>query len=226
MAALRILGEGQLSLTKFLLLTDARLDLKNFRSLLTHVLERADFATDLFVFSNVAQDTLDYTSRTLNQGSKAILMGLGEKKFQLQESPTATLRKPAFSRQAVFVPGVLVVQGPPWREGDTAVEDLFREDAIRPFRIVILVDDAAECIRDEPSFLWTVFTRLEPAADISSGEASLIRYHVRLSAPVVFDCRIKGWFPPVAEPLPETVRRVDSLWPIIFPHLDHDGVRG
>src|SRR5690606_28777754 len=38
----RILGEGQLSLTKFLLLTDGALDLTDFRSVLTYILERAD----------------------------------------------------------------------------------------------------------------------------------------------------------------------------------------
>ena len=81
MAALRILGEGQLSLTKFLLVTDARLPLRDFRPLLVHILERADFSSDLFVFSHVSQDSLDYSSRTLNEGSKAILMGLGEKRY-------------------------------------------------------------------------------------------------------------------------------------------------
>ena len=56
----RILGEGQLSLTKFLLLTDTPQDLKNFPRLLEHVLERFRPETDLFVFSNVSMDTLDY----------------------------------------------------------------------------------------------------------------------------------------------------------------------
>ncbi|MDR0310336.1 MAG: UbiD family decarboxylase, partial [Acidobacteriota bacterium] len=71
MAGMRILGEGQLSLTKFLMLTDAPLDLRKFRPLLHHILERADFATDLFIFSPVSQDTLDYTGGKMNEGSKA-----------------------------------------------------------------------------------------------------------------------------------------------------------
>ena len=37
-SAFRILGEGQLSLTKFLLVTDRHVDLKNFRATLEHVL--------------------------------------------------------------------------------------------------------------------------------------------------------------------------------------------
>ena len=39
-SAFRILGEGQLSLTKFLLVTDRRVDLKDFRATLEHVLAR------------------------------------------------------------------------------------------------------------------------------------------------------------------------------------------
>jgi UbiD family decarboxylase len=217
MAALRILGEGQLSLTKFLIATDARLDLKDFRKLLVHVLERADFGTDLFVFSNVSQDTLDYSSRTLNEGSKAILLGLGEARYRLPATPQAVLRNPAFRRQIVFAPGVLVVQGPPYRENDACAAELLQEIAVQPFRLVCLVDNADECARDDPSFLWTVFTRFEPAADIHCQSARLRRYHVQFTAPLILDCRIKPWYPPAVEPSPETVSRVNTLWPKIAP---------
>ncbi len=52
-SAFRILGEGQLSLTKFLLVTDQSVNLRNFRELLTTVLERFTPETDLFVFANL-----------------------------------------------------------------------------------------------------------------------------------------------------------------------------
>lgn len=216
-AAMRILGEGQLSLTKFLLLTDAPLPLREFRPLLTHVLERADFATDLFVFSPVPQDTLDYTSGRMNEGSKAVLMGLGGKRYDLQAAPVSELKNPIFRSQKVFAPGVLVVEGPAWRAQDRAVEQLLSEEAVQPFRMVLLVDDAAECVRDDASFLWTVFTRFEPAADIRAREICADRFHFRLSAPIGIDCRMKPWYPPPVEPLPETVARVDALWPSLRP---------
>jgi 3-polyprenyl-4-hydroxybenzoate decarboxylase len=216
MAALRILGEGQLSLTKFLLVTDARISLKEFRPLLAHILERADFTSDLFIFSHVSQDTLDYSSRTVNEGSKAILMGLGEKRFELQGEPRAEFHNSAFRDQKVFAPGVLVVAGPVWRDNDGVVQQLLQEEAVKPFRLVCLVDDAAACVRDQASFLWTVFTRFEPAADIYGCDPQLRRYHVSLSPPIVFDCRMKSWFPPVLETDPETSKRIDALWSRIF----------
>jgi UbiD family decarboxylase len=216
MAGLRILGEGQLSLTKFLMLTDTPLPLHRFRPLLQHILERADFSTDLFVFSPVSQDTLDYTSGRMNEGSKAILMGLGNSRFKLQETPVAEFKNAVFRAQKIFIPGLLVVEGPPWEENNTRVGQLLEEEAVQPFRIVILVDDATECVRDEQSFLWTVFTRFEPAADIHAKQCRLERFHPKLSAPIVIDCRLKPWFPPPVEPLPETVARVDALWPKLF----------
>ncbi len=222
MAALRILGEGQLSLTKFLMITDTPLPLKQFRPLLNHVLERADFASDLFVFSHVSQDTLDYTSGRMNEGSKAILMGLGDKRFTLEPAIRSELKNPAFRNQKVYTSGVLVVEGPGWRENDPAINQLLEEEAVQLFRLVFLVDDAEECVENDASFLWTIFTRFEPAADIHSKHNKLERFHVQLSTPVVIDCRFKPWYPPPVQPLPETVKRVDVLWPSIFPHLSLD----
>ena len=60
-SAFRILGEGQLALTKFLLVTDRPVDLRDFRATLEHVLARSNPETDLYVFSNLSMDTLDYT---------------------------------------------------------------------------------------------------------------------------------------------------------------------
>jgi UbiD family decarboxylase len=77
-SAFRILGEGQLSLTKFLLVTDRRVDLRDFRATLEHVLARTRPQTDLYVFSNLSMDTLDYTGPTVNEGSKGVWLGLGE----------------------------------------------------------------------------------------------------------------------------------------------------
>jgi hypothetical protein len=147
-----------------------------------------------------------------------MLLGLGEKRFTLQSNPIADLKNPIFREQRVYAPGALVVQGPPWQEHDSAAEQLLEEKAAESFRIVFLVDDASECVQSDESFLWTIFTRFEPASDIHSKLTRVEKLHVQLSAPIVIDCRMKPWFPPVVQPLPETVSRVDAMWPMIFPN--------
>ena len=61
-AGFRILGEGQLSLTKFLLLTDKPQDLRDFKTLFEYILERVNWESDFFIFDRTSFDTLDYAS--------------------------------------------------------------------------------------------------------------------------------------------------------------------
>lgn len=49
-----ILGQGQLSLTKFLMLTDRVIDLSDFNLLLETILERFNPARDLFIFNHTS----------------------------------------------------------------------------------------------------------------------------------------------------------------------------
>lgn len=209
-SGLRILGEGQLSLTKFLIITDGKVDAADFKQLWVHVLARVDWQKDLFVFANVSQDTLDYTGPSVNKGSKAMLMGLGrEVRRQLPEAYQGTL--PAgCCHPRVFLPGTLVIQG---RSYETEAELAKRAAAWPEFAdwpLIILVDDTAAATENLQEFLWTVFTRFEPAADIHAAGTSVKRFHVELQGPVVFDCRMKPWYTPVLEVDPETKKKVDE----------------
>jgi UbiD family decarboxylase len=214
-SAFRILGEGQLSLTKFLLLTDARRDLRDFRGLLSHILARCRFESDLFVFSNLAMDTLDYTGPKVNEGSKGVLIGLGEAIRDLPAEFTGPL--PAGVRAAaVFAPGALVVEGPAYSEDRDFPSRLAADPAAREWPLVVLTDDAAATARDEKSFLWRVFTRFEPAADLH-GRKEVLRNHLAFSAPLVVDARMKPWIPREVETDAETAARVDRRWREYFP---------
>jgi len=209
-AGLRILGEGQLSLTKFLIITDGDLDVTDFRRLWTHVLERVDWQCDLFVFANVSQDTLDYTGPSVNQGSKAMLMGLGRTPRRvLPETFNGTL--PAGCGQPhVFLPGTLVVEAASY-ETDTALPGRVAAwQDLADWPLVILVDNAHAATINLQEFLWTVFTRFEPAADIHAGQSTVRRFHVGLQQPIVIDCRMKPWYPPVLEVDAATKAKVDA----------------
>src|SRR5713226_8793037 len=112
-AGFRILGEGQLALTKFLMLTDSPMDLRDFPRLLEHVLARVRWESDFFIFSNTSMDTLDYTSGKVNEGSKAIMLGLGDAVRDLPREFRASLPRDV-TRAEVFCGGCLVLQGAPY----------------------------------------------------------------------------------------------------------------
>lgn len=210
-SAFRILGEGQLSLTKFLLLTDQRMDLANFRGVLEHILARADFATDLFVFSNTAMDTLDYTGPKVNHGSKGVLIGVGEARRALpQEVPQAL--PPGVRAAGVFCPGCLVIEGPGFGQAKEFAQAVARHEALGGWPLVVLVDSVREALKDASAFLWTTFTRFEPAADIYASKESLSRHHIGYAPPIVIDARWKPWYPAVVACDENTSRLVDRRW--------------
>ncbi len=216
-SAFRILGEGQLSLTKFLFVVDKQIDLRNFKATLQHVLERTRPETDLFVFSNLSMDTLDYTGPTVNEGSKGVWLGLGEPVRQLPGSFSATELPAGVTAVAVFCPGCLVVGGPTYSEEPGAAERLASARQWAEWPLVVLTDDLERAVASEINFLWTTFTRFEPAADITSARFEVVRNHVSHQIPILIDARRKPNLPAELFCSSEISERVSRRWMEFFP---------
>ena len=211
----RILGEGQLSLTKFLILTDTPQDLKDFPRLLEHVLARFRPETDLFVFSNVSMDTLDYTSGKVNEGSKAIMLGLGDAVRELPREFRGQL--PGFvSRAEVFCAGCLVLQGASFAEDEALAARVAADPVFGDWPLIVLHDDA-RVAASSPDFLWATWTRFEPAADIHAAQTTVQRHHLVYKAPVVIDARTKPGFPDELIVRDDIRELVDRRWSEYFP---------
>ncbi|MCC6952539.1 MAG: UbiD family decarboxylase [Deltaproteobacteria bacterium] len=210
-SAFRILGEGQLALTKFLLATDQPCDLKNFRETLTTILERCDFRRDLFVFSNLSMDTLDYTGPKINEGSKGVLLGLGD---PIRELPRSFAGAPSSDVRDVqiFSPGCLAVSGPSYAADREFAARIARDPIFGSWPLICVVDDAAQVCSSEASFLWHVFTRFEPAADIIARDIRLERMHPAFDMPVVIDARMKPQYPAELECDEATSKLVNARW--------------
>ena len=215
----RILGEGQLSLTKFLILTDTPQDLRDFRKLFEFVLARTRFESDLFVFSNVSMDTLDYTSGKVNEGSKAILLGLGEAVRELPREFKGELPRDV-KRAEVFCGGCLVVEGLPYAEDALQAARLARQEVFSEWPLVVLHDDASVAQRTA-DFLWATWTRFEPASDIHAAETKIVRHHLSYSAPIVIDARTKPGFPAELIVRPDVAELADKRWREYFPQGDN-----
>jgi 4-hydroxybenzoate decarboxylase subunit C len=215
-SAFRILGEGQLALTKFLLVLDKPQDLKNFPAVLEHVLARADFRTDLYLFANLSMDTLDYTGPKVNEGSKGVLLGVGEPIRDLPGEFNGELPH-GFHTPKVFCRGCLVVGGPEARQEPEAAQRLAQAPSLKNWPFVVLVDDSEKTTRSTINFLWTTFTRFEPAADVYAANVQLIRNQPSYTPPIVIDARIKPNFPKELFCDPDTAAKVTRRWREYFP---------
>ena len=85
-----------------------------------------------------------------------------------------------------------------------------------PLQDLISFFDADYAVRNASNFLWTTFTRFEPASEIYARETKVNRHHVSYNGPLVIDALIKPWYPGVVTPDDETVKRVDSRWSELF----------
>jgi 4-hydroxybenzoate decarboxylase subunit C len=218
-SAFRILGEGQLSLTKFLIATDQPVDLKDFPKTLEHLLARTRPETDLYVFSNLSMDTLDYTGPEVNKGSKGVWLGLGDPVRELPREFKPSIAPPTdVTGVHVFCGGCLVVGGPKYMASPDAAERFASHPAFAGWPLLVLTDEPARAARSPINFLWTTFTRFEPARDIHAASTRVVRHHVSYTPPVVIDARLKPGFPDELFCRPDVADTVTRRWREYFPH--------
>ncbi len=219
-----LLGQGQLSLAKYLMIVNGadcpELDCHDIPGVLTSLLERIDWRRDLHFQTCTTIDTLDYSGSGLNAGSKVVMAAAGPVQRTLPTELPAELNLPSgFTNPRVALPGVLVLQGRAWQgqrgEGAadlaTFCQQFGPESAINDFPLVVIVDDAEFTARSLNNFLWVTFTRSAPASDID-GIASFVRAkHWGCEGSLVIDARSKDHHAPPLEDDPDVERRVDQL---------------
>lgn len=215
-----ILGQGQLSLAKYLFIIaqedDRDLDIHDISRFFQHVLQRVDWRRDLHFQTCTTIDTLDYSGTGFNEGSKLVIAAAGKPRRELASSVPAHLRLPeGFSEPKVCLPGVLAIQAPRFaNEGRAAVERFVKHypsEAIPGFPLVFLVDDSAFCARHINNWIWVVFTRSNPAADIEGIGSNTVNKHWGCTGSLVIDARIKPHHAPPLEEDPAVVKKIEGL---------------
>ncbi len=216
-----ILGQGQLSLAKYLLIVareDApQLDIHDIPAVFRHVLERIDWRRDLHFQTGTTIDTLDYSGSGLNEGSKVVFAAAGEVRRTLPTEVPGDLRlPPGFAAPRLALPGILAVQGPPATGRDDGAVAAFcsffgENDPLNVFPLVVVVDDSDFTARTLNNFVWVAFTRSDPATDIHGIEAATEHKHWGCSGALVIDARRKPHHAPPLEDDPQVEKRVDLL---------------
>jgi 4-hydroxy-3-polyprenylbenzoate decarboxylase len=213
-----ILGQGQLSLAKYLFISaaedDPALDIHDVARFLGHVLARVDLTRDLHFHTRTTIDTLDYSGQGLNQGSKLVVAAAGPPIRTLPTAVPPALDLPGgFSDPRVCLPGVLAVRGPAFAEADLArfCASFTAAHPLNAFPLVVLVDDSEMCARSLDNFVWVTFTRSNPAVDTGGIEAAVVHKHWGCRGSLVIDARAKPHHAPPLVEDPAVTARVDAL---------------
>ena len=220
-----VLGQGQLSLAKYLFIVareDApELDVHDIPAFLRHVLERFDPEADLHFQTRTTIDTLDYSAGMgLNAGSKVVVAAAGPKRRELGTEVPAGLNLPDGLRDPrAVMPGVLAVTGPKYGSRAEAEDaDIGRlcasltHPSLVAWPLITVVDDSEFAVQSLSNWLWVTFTRSDPARDVRGVGEFTHRKHWGCRGPVVIDARLKPHMAPPLEEDPAVTKRVDALF--------------
>jgi hypothetical protein len=162
-------------------------------------------------------DTLDYTGPEVNQGSKGVLLGLGNPVRSLPGEIDVEELPHGVTEAFVFCAGCLVVGGPSWSEEPGAAARFAVHRAFSGWPLVVLSDEPRRAVASAANFLWTTFTRFEPAADMHAARTEVVRNHLSYGSPLVIDARMKPPYPDELFCDTQTREKVSGRWREYFP---------
>jgi len=77
--------------------------------------------------------------------------------------------------------------------------------------LIVLVDDSAEATSSLRNFLWTTFTKSDPARDVHGIGEFIENKHWGCTGALVIDAKRKPHHAPELVELPEVARRADEI---------------
>ncbi|MBI4605180.1 MAG: UbiD family decarboxylase [Planctomycetes bacterium] len=217
--ALGLLGEGQLSLSKVVVVVDHETPARSFRALLRAIRDRFVPSRDFLLLHGTSMDTLDFAGPALNLGSKMVLDATGDLGPGPPEGgvppvlPDPRPWHPAIAGHRYLESALLAVKVRPGAGGlgRAVLEDLLRRDELRWLKAIACVSEDVD-LEDDVSLIWGIFTRFDPALDVAFRRVSLRGACPVHEGPLGIDATMKPGYP---EPLvmdPEVVDRVNRRW--------------
>ncbi len=232
--ALGLLGEGQLGLSKVLVLVDRNVDARDFRSVLRSIRAHFDPREHFHLISRAPLDTLDFTSFKMHHGSRMIVDATGSRAQYSggHSAPAGDASAPADGRVIAGDPAQLAPHVRRWTlwedtllvvqidrverdAGRRTLEALVASPALARLKMIAVVSPDVN-LDDDVDTIWGIFTRFDPARDLVFTRSSLRGVQPVHEGVMGIDATWKPGYPnPVASD-PDTARTVDRRWKEYF----------
>jgi UbiD family decarboxylase len=207
--AMALLGTGQLSLTKVMVLVRGDRDPRDFRGVLRDIGERFEPEDHLWLLPFAPLDTLDFTSFKLHVGSKLVIDACGE---VLRPPPQDSMED--FSRLNSRIEkwklldgGFLVVTVQ--RDPREVLKSVIASSP--KLRFVIAVSSDVN-LDDDENLQWGIFTRFDPARDMIFSEQTFVGARPVYRGVIGIDATWKSGYPRPLVMDESIVRLVDRRW--------------
>ena len=207
--AMALLGTGQLSLTKVLVLVGAERDPRDFRGVLRDIGQRFEPEDHMWLLPFAPLDTLDFTSFTMHVGSKLVLDACGQVLRPDVPPPAMDFGRidARIEKWKLLEGGFLVVSV---RDGGrTVVKSVIA--AKLPVRFVVAVSPDVN-LDDDENLQWGIFTRFDPARDMVFSEQEFVGARPVYRGVIGIDATWKKGYPLPLEMDESIVKLVDRRW--------------
>jgi 4-hydroxy-3-polyprenylbenzoate decarboxylase len=225
--ALGLMGTGQLSLTKVIVLVDEDVNPQDRGEVFRSIARNFDPAEDFLLLPGVPLDTLDFTSFTMNLGSKMVfdaqshsraVGSAGVEPGGVDGPPIAprieSVADPRSFDEAALAHrlawgAMLVVQTR--GDGRALVDRLVHRPEYAAVKLVVVVSPDVP-LDDDELLLWGVFTRFDCARDVVPAATEARGAWLTCRGPIGIDATWKQGYPSPVESTPEVVSGVASWW--------------
>jgi UbiD family decarboxylase len=227
--ALGLLGEGQLGLSKVLVMVNENVNARSFRDVLRAIREHFDPREHFHLIARAPLDTLDFTSFKMHHGSRIILDATGSRAqysggAPVQAPPPDTEPGPAFTRDAkalaphvkawrVWEDTLLVVQVDRVERdiGRAVLEPLLSSPMTSRLKMIAVVSPDVN-LEDDVDTIWGIFTRFDPARDLMFARVTMHGVQPLYEGVMGIDATWKPGYPEAVAMNDDVVKMVDSRW--------------
>tara|TARA_B100000676_G_scaffold284447_1_gene312121 strand:+ start:804 stop:2564 length:1761 start_codon:yes stop_codon:yes gene_type:complete len=212
--ALGILGDGQLSLTKNLVLVGPDVNPRDYSQVMQAIRRNFDPEQDFHLIARTAADTLDFTGEALHKGSKMILDATGGPLGDGAPSAVALPANigaiaPGITKHRLVGKTMLVVQTS--GSGREAVQKLVDNPLLGSVKIVVAISEDVD-IHDNENLIWGIFTRFDAVLDVIFSRSEFHGLAPVYSGVLGIDATWKEGYQKPLVMDPEIVKKVDSKW--------------
>ena len=212
--ALGLLGEGQLSLTKTLILVDHNVNPKNYKEVLQSFRKNFNPESGFHLLSKTAADTLDFTSGTINRGSKMILDATSGKNV---DNNFGAIPLPGNLKDIIpnvyahrFISNTLLVIATKNNGRDTLISAL-ENPLLSKIKLIVVVSDDVD-IYDDENLIWGIFTRFDAVRDVMFSNSKFVNIAPVYSGVMGIDATWKEGYQKPLVMSEDIIKKVDKNW--------------
>ena len=217
--ALGLLGDGQVSLTKCIILVGPGVNVRDFNAVLREIRQHFNAEEDFLLLPRVPLDTLDFTSFKMHLGSKMALDATPKPgRPAAPDAPRGLAMDPrdvapeviAWKMMEETMLAVHVTGG-----GREVAAKLAAAPEMAHLKLIAVASPDVD-LDDPVSLLWGIFTRFDPARDVLFREMKLVGVSPVYRGPLSIDATYKPGYPAPLKMDPGVVARVTRRWDEYF----------